>query len=421
MINTHGYTGVRLGFWRWLGVESWDRAAVQVSNDNTTWITVWSNPSGNLNESSWSYQEYDISAVADNRDAVYIRFSMGPTDPSLAYCGWNIDDVTVTGICNLTAGSTDSDVIRIARSPGPTPKADVFINNSTPTPTYTVPLASLTQWETIGGAGDDQLILDFSNGNPLPTNGLNFDGGDGHNTLSVIGNSSTDSFGVGSLQITHDGTTVYYVNVDALSLASGAFAVAADLDQRTLTAGTSAVVTITTSQHLESLNLGDGSVAQMAAGGEMALLVGGLTINGTGKLDLADHDLLATGMSLGAVQNLITSSQLWSSVAASTGGLKGLALGSGQAYRDGHYYSPVFADRTVVSTDVVVRYTYQGDANLDGQISLDDYLAIDSGYRFGGTAYTSGNFDYSTDGVTYADYALIDRSFRDQARRRPGR
>jgi len=41
--------------------------------------------------------EYDISAVADGQPTVYIRWVMGPTDGSVRYCGWNIDDVELLG------------------------------------------------------------------------------------------------------------------------------------------------------------------------------------------------------------------------------------------------------------------------------------------------------------------------------------
>ena len=98
-INCTGLTGVTLDFWRWLGVQGsgHDHAYVQVSNNGSTWTTVWSNPSSTLTETTWSEQTYDISAVADNQATVYIRWGMGTTDSRTTYCGWNIDDVTVQG------------------------------------------------------------------------------------------------------------------------------------------------------------------------------------------------------------------------------------------------------------------------------------------------------------------------------------
>jgi len=36
--------------------------------------------------------------MADDQDAVYLRWGMGPTNDSVTYCGWNIDDVWFTGV-----------------------------------------------------------------------------------------------------------------------------------------------------------------------------------------------------------------------------------------------------------------------------------------------------------------------------------
>ncbi|MBN2217665.1 MAG: hypothetical protein JW719_09855, partial [Pirellulales bacterium] len=98
-IDCSGYENVALDFWRWLGVESsyFDHATVEVSNDGATWTTVWSNPLEAVYETAWSSQQYDISAVADDQSTVYIRWGLGPTDSSVTYCGWNIDDVALFG------------------------------------------------------------------------------------------------------------------------------------------------------------------------------------------------------------------------------------------------------------------------------------------------------------------------------------
>ena len=99
--NCTGVYGVQLSFWRWLGVESnsnYDKATVEVSGDNgATWTAVWRavDTGAAVSDSSWVFQAFDISALADNRPQVRIRWSMGPTDPSVTYPGWNIDDVQV--------------------------------------------------------------------------------------------------------------------------------------------------------------------------------------------------------------------------------------------------------------------------------------------------------------------------------------
>ena len=108
-IDCRNRTRVHLAFWRWLGVEhpDYDRAAIQVSADGRNWTTVWENE-GEIADTSWVYQEIDISSVADGRRSVRVRWSLGPTDSQGQYCGWNIDDVSLIGkFCEWLAGDFD--------------------------------------------------------------------------------------------------------------------------------------------------------------------------------------------------------------------------------------------------------------------------------------------------------------------------
>jgi len=97
-IDCSGLTHVRLGFWRWLGVDhaDYDRATVRVSLNGDDWPIVWENHD-RITDSQWVYQEIDISAIANDQPEVYLRWVMGETDGSRRFCGWNIDDVRVMG------------------------------------------------------------------------------------------------------------------------------------------------------------------------------------------------------------------------------------------------------------------------------------------------------------------------------------
>lgn len=114
-----GNETVTLSFYRWLGVEDplYDHAYVQVSNDGSNWTTVWENNVVNyLYDGNWQYCEYDLSSVAANQPSVRVRWGMGPTDFVVNLCGWNIDDVMVTGasaqqfytVTFQTDGTTDA-------------------------------------------------------------------------------------------------------------------------------------------------------------------------------------------------------------------------------------------------------------------------------------------------------------------------
>ncbi|MEA2095338.1 MAG: carboxypeptidase-like regulatory domain-containing protein [Candidatus Cloacimonadota bacterium] len=98
-IDCSEFVGVELNFMKWLNVEqpAYDHAYISVSNDDgTTWIDIWTNSSVVTNN-SWSISNYDISEIADLNSEVRIRFSIGTTDGSWQYSGWNIDDLTITG------------------------------------------------------------------------------------------------------------------------------------------------------------------------------------------------------------------------------------------------------------------------------------------------------------------------------------
>ena len=88
---------VEVRFMRWLGIESstWDKASFRVSNNGTSWTTIWEHSSSTFTDPDWHAMTYNISAIADDQPTVYLRWVMGTTDYSVVYCGWNIDDVEI--------------------------------------------------------------------------------------------------------------------------------------------------------------------------------------------------------------------------------------------------------------------------------------------------------------------------------------
>ncbi|MHC4581814.1 MAG: hypothetical protein ACYS14_10180, partial [Planctomycetota bacterium] len=98
-INCQGYQNIRLNFRRWLGVESpYDYADIQVSNDGTNWVDLWTTGLSHVSDDTWQSVDYAVpSSVADDQPTVYLRWGIGPTDESVTYAGWNLDDVRVTG------------------------------------------------------------------------------------------------------------------------------------------------------------------------------------------------------------------------------------------------------------------------------------------------------------------------------------
>lgn len=99
VIDCAGFEGVKLSFYRWLGVDSsvFDQANIEISADGNNWIEIWHNPDYAVTDTAWKYQEFDISTVADNQPTVYIRWGIAPTSQYIEYPGWNIDDIVVSG------------------------------------------------------------------------------------------------------------------------------------------------------------------------------------------------------------------------------------------------------------------------------------------------------------------------------------
>jgi hypothetical protein len=86
-----------------------------------------------------------------------------------------------------------------------------------------------------------------------------------------------------------------------------------------------------------------------------------------------------------------------------------------------------FEGQSVSSTDLLVKYTYYGDALLTGSVTALDYTQIDNGYNEdqsyleqnpGGTALPATgwyNGDFNYDGtINGDDYTLIDNAFNSQ-------
>jgi hypothetical protein len=100
-----------LRFWRWLGVERnpFDRAAIRISTDGSSWTTLWDNPGSTVADPDWIQMTFDISELADREPTVYLRWIMGPTDGSTTYPGWNIDDLEIWAVVTSPACPGDLD------------------------------------------------------------------------------------------------------------------------------------------------------------------------------------------------------------------------------------------------------------------------------------------------------------------------
>jgi hypothetical protein len=181
--------------------------------------------------------------------------------------------------------------------------------------------------------------------------------------------------------------------------------------------------------HLASLSLTGGAVATESnpAGSPLVLEVaGGLTITTGATLNIGYGDLDVSGGSLSQINALVASGYNLTG----GGNWKGTGITSSAAAGDSTHLTAVGVitdpttgtfdgDPSAAAGDVLVKYTYFGDANLSGNVDGSDYSLIDAAYAaekaHPGTATGWMNGDFNYDGtVNGSDYALIDNAFNNQ-------
>ena len=246
-----------------------------------------------------------------------------------------------------------------------------------------------------GTASDD--LLSINSAIPVP---VTFNNGDGNDAVTVAaGASHTFPADLSPAQR----------NIDVIVEAGG-------------------VASFDSTQHLDTLTVH--GTASMALNGGHALVIKDLVLGAGGKLDLRDNDLIIdyTGTSplgtsdgstysgiAGRIQSAFNAgtwdgpSGIFTSHADALTGLTTLAVGEAETLLGlGGSDTGTFGAETVDATAVLVKYTYAGDANLDGFVSADDYSAIDFNVGSpGSSGFFNGDFNY--DGFISADdYSAID-------------
>jgi fibronectin-binding autotransporter adhesin len=133
-----------------------------------------------------------------------------------------------------------------------------------------------------------------------------------------------------------------------------------------------------------------------------------------GKLDVTDNGLIVTGQTAAEVEAMVAAGRAggsWSgigiitSMSAAASGLT--TIGVARAIDIG---AGTFGGVSVGGNDVLVRYTYIGDANLSGKVDGDDFGKIDAGFSAHASGFVNGDFNYSGT-VDADDYWLIDRIY----------
>jgi hypothetical protein len=172
-----------------------------------------------------------------------------------------------------------------------------------------------------------------------------------------------------------------------------------------------------------SVTLIGGATLNVTTNGSRVLRTSSLGISADSRLNLNDNDLIldytgSTGSPMNDIVAKLTEGRgasptgIYSAATNDSGGLHALGVAEARdALGLGSLGSGTFSGQSVDATTVLVKYTYSGDANLDGRITGDDYAAIDFAILTPtATGWFNGDFNY--DGlITGDDYSVIDFVF----------
>jgi autotransporter-associated beta strand protein len=161
----------------------------------------------------------------------------------------------------------------------------------------------------------------------------------------------------------------------------------------------------------------------------MLLTTPSISVGPADKFDLTNNDLDITGQTLASVNTLVTTGfqnnfNAAGGITSSTAQSDAThlhAIGVIQNNQSGNSVYTVLHLYDGIApgpADVLAKYTYFGDANLDGQVDGSDYTLIDAGFNSQKTAapltgWYNGDFNYDGQ-IDGSDYTLIDNAFNTQ-------
>jgi hypothetical protein len=157
-----------------------------------------------------------------------------------------------------------------------------------------------------------------------------------------------------------------------------------------------------------SLTMTGGTVTIASNGGAAgASKVGSLSMSGSSKIDLKDNDLVAASTPVSAVRSLIISGYAggtWTGNGIVTSGTPPLGASAGLGYAQGNDPAIALTDlsgQSFGASDSLVKYTYLGDGDLDGDVDGVDVGLWSGNFTGAGGSttklWTEGDWDYDGD------------------------
>jgi len=339
------------------------------------------------------------------------------TDPATFTTSYNSTTNVSIGFFPITysdSNANDSYVLRI--SPSNSSQVQILVNNVVTYSAATTLVPSLSF--SLSGTGES-LAVDAGNGNPIPAGGVSDNGG----ALSVLGSAGNDSITFNAGSVTLNTKLINFSNTTSLSVdpRGGSDTLTINSGAVTLPPGTPNAGILV--RQFASLTIAAGAslavTSPVAHSDRTVLVAANLSVNSAGKLDLGGNDLIAQNGNYALINSLLTegfNGAQWNgngiaSSAAHNDSTRLTALGVmlNTSSLGTAIYS-TFDGVAVAKADVLIKYTYYGDANLSGSINGDDYAMIDNGYNEGLSGWQNGDFNYSGS-INGTDYTLLDNAY----------
>jgi hypothetical protein len=279
---------------------------------------------------------------------------------------------------------------------------------------------------SLTGAGDS-LTIDGTNGNPVPAGGIALTGATGGDPLTVLGTASgDDAFTVTSSSIAFGSNPITFSNVSNLLLNPGA-----GTDALTVDSGSVTIVAQTPghgilTRRFSAITLAANAATLFATAVSHAdrslVICAALSVDPSATLDVGGNDFLVQNGDLAAITALLATgfaNGSWTGAGIASAAAAGdsshlTALGAIDNSQSIFGPANLFDGDAPAVTDILIKYTYYGDANLDGQVDGSDYTKIDNGYNTHQTGWENGDFNYDAV-VDGSDYTLIDNAFNTQS------
>jgi hypothetical protein len=180
------------------------------------------------------------------------------------------------------------------------------------------------------------------------------------------------------------------------------------------TGASSSIVQFNTTQNLAAVSaVGSGAVVRIAQNGSRVLVVDSVSVSSGGKLDLYDNDLIlkaTSGTEVSRYNDLYalvdsgwnngnwTGSGVMSTTAAGSPTLYSLGLARNSQFPNAGFTSySNFSGQLVGTYDILLKFTWRGDLNLNGLVNDADVTTLGVNYGQTGRHWWHGDTDYDGD------------------------